>query len=117
MSCTQLELRRLQHGLRGRKVVSAGRSVGSCVLINFSKSRSERSSGGSKPGLMVELAEWKLRHGGTIVASSCSWKRVIGSVVPKLAGARIAGANIGKRGHRACFRERLCADGFDIEAE
>ena len=105
MSPPRLKLQQLQNELRGHKVISAGRSVGSCILINFKADRRRRNGGAAKPGLMVELAKWKLLRGGTVMVSSNSWPRAINSILPRLAGTRIVDASIMRHGVELVFEK------------
>ena len=103
MMLTQLDLLHLQRKLRGLRVVRAGRSVGSCLLIDLSASLTERRPPAGKPGLLVELAAWDLRRGRVTLASSRSWTRLINSAVAKLFGARTTRARVGRRGIELAF--------------
>ena len=109
MMLTQLNLLRLQRKLRGLRIVRAGRSVGPCILMDFSATGKEPGPRVAGPGLLVELAAWDLRQGDRTVASSSSWRRLISSVIPRLNGTCITGASIGQRGVKLAFEK-----GFEL---
>ena len=102
MQPSQLEIQRLQRELRGYSVTNARRSIGSCILLNFT-TRSKAKNIRTKPGLLVELAKWEIRSRNIRIARSCARPRVIDAALVKLVGARIAGARISDRGIELTF--------------
>jgi len=99
----------LQEWLRGRQVVRARNSVGSCILIDLGAKVGGRERLGMMPALMIELAEWELARGGSGVARSRSWVPIIGSALRKLVGTRVVGARIGPQGITLALSK-----GFDL---
>jgi hypothetical protein len=83
---SRLEIQRLQRELRGYSVTRAGRSIGSCILLDFT-TRSSAKDTSTKPGLLVELAKWEIRSRNIRIAGSCA-----GRHRPAVGGTQAEGA-------------------------